>query len=114
MNNYGWTSNNIGIVVISPTSTNPATGSFTPVDGMTSSPSGGNPYVLGYSLIFMPNAYAGSDAMGNLVNSLAHEWSHQWGSSDEDGSPPSSDAYAIGDAAEAAYKKDNGSKCGGL
>jgi hypothetical protein len=114
MNNYGWMSNNIGAVVISPTSTNPASGSFSPVDGFTSNPTDGNPYVLGYSLIFMPNAYAGSDAMGNLINTLAHEWSHQWGATDSDTAPASSNAYAIGNAAENAYKNDKGSKCGGL
>jgi hypothetical protein len=42
-----------------------------------------------------------------LVNTLAHEFAHTWGMSE-------GDADIIGDRAEAAFKQDNGAKCGGL
>jgi hypothetical protein len=44
---------------------------------------------------------------GLLINTLAHEWDHQLGASE-------SAAEIYGNAVQAAYKKDNGSKCGGL
>lgn len=55
------------------------------------------------SMIFLP----GNFGIGDLVNTIAHEWAHQYGSEEVE-------AEAVGNATEAAYKADNGAQCGGL
>lgn len=42
-----------------------------------------------------------------LINTIAHEWAHQWGANE-------ADATSVGNAAELAYVKDNGDECGGI
>jgi hypothetical protein len=49
----------------------------------------------------------GYSDFATLVNTLAHEFAHTWGIAE-------ADASLIGDEAEAAFKQDNGAKCGGL
>jgi hypothetical protein len=69
---------------------------------------GGSTYA-GITMVFLP---LNPDAK-SLITTLAHEWAHQWGAQDlRDGS--ANDAYAIGNAAQAAYLADKGAKCGGL
>jgi len=42
-----------------------------------------------------------------LIDTLAHEWAHQWGADE-------AHAQATGDAVRDAYLADKGKKCGGL
>ena len=67
----------------------------------------------GISSIFLSNSNNSTTAQ--LVNTIAHEWSHQWGALDKGAIPLDSnyDAQKIGDAVQAAFVKDKGAKCGG-
>lgn len=61
------------------------------------------------TFVFTPN----NPTQTSMIESLSHEWAHQWGASDlYDGS--AMDADAIGKKAVADYLADNGAKCGGL
>jgi hypothetical protein len=86
------------------TSTPPAGGGWAPLYGSTTSWSG-NPFNAGSTTIFLGSI--GNDT-GLLINTLAHEWQHQLGQTDE------TKAQAYGNSVQAAYKKDKGKKCGGL
>lgn len=116
VNSYAWTNYN-GIVFETSQSSSeppgqpPGGGAWYTVDG-TTVPNAGNPYVQGITTVYL-NAFS---SMGLLVNTFAHEWSHQWGLSDNPATPGdlNEDAEAYGDAVEKAYLADNGKKCGGL
>jgi hypothetical protein len=51
--------------------------------------------------------------MPDLIEIIAHEYSHQHGALDLHNGA-SNDAYAIGAATKSAYLADQGKKCGGL
>jgi hypothetical protein len=85
--------------------TSPGAG-WTMIDGFTT-PIGAT---AGTSMIFLSSV---GPSAANLVNALAHEWSHEWGATDTN-TDPNYNAYNIGAAAQAAYQNDKGAKCGGL
>jgi hypothetical protein len=61
---------------------------------------------LGKTHIFLNN----HTDTGELINTIAHEWAHQWG-------PlvySEAQAAAVGDNVEAAWLADAGRLCGGL
>lgn len=96
VSNWGWVNLNTGEHFQTVTSTPSSIGGpWSPITGVT--------YGTYQSLIFMPE----NPSLAELVNTLAHEWSHQWGASE-------AQAYPVGDAAEQAFLADNGAKCGGL
>ena len=113
MNAYGFgasASSGLATLYVSTSSTLP-TGRFYAV-GQTFSPhpSTSTP---GISSVFLSNSYNSTTAQ--LVNTIAHEWSHQWNALDKGAVPldPNYDAQKIGDAVAAAFVKDKGAKCGG-
>ena len=77
------------------------------IDGL-STPEYGNPYNLGHTEIYL-HATTSPEL---LVETFAHEWSHQWGFTDNNTGDPHTDATAFGAAVAAAYKADGGKKCG--
>jgi hypothetical protein len=122
-NNYGWGNGNPNTQPVTWTTTS-ATATPPPgvgvvwgrIDGFTSPQMTSNIYVGGYTVIYVPTANVaknGYSANANLIDTLAHEWSHEWGSSDI-ATNPSYNAYTIGHAARDAYLAEHGAKCGGL
>ena len=100
--NYGWGQSN-GNAYASYDGTNPPPGTgWFRIDGVTSHYHPAAPFILGQSNIFL----SGMDT-ATIINTVAHEWAHQW-------KIPDSQAYAIGDAVEAAWRADNGALCGGM
>lgn len=89
----------------------PDGGSWYAVYGITT-PSAFTDTSYGQTDIFL-NALASSAL---LVSTLAHEFGHQWGLSDNPATPgdPMEDANAYGNLVAAAYVADKGQKCGGL
>jgi hypothetical protein len=97
--NYGW-SYAFDVIV---TTTNVSPGPlWIPTQAMTV-PKYGNPFYLGYTYVFLNS----NPSTGTLINTLAHEWAHQWGADE-----PS--AQNVGNWTEAAWRADNGRQCGGL
>lgn len=76
---------------------------YTLIDGYTSSAS--KTSTIWYaSVAWEASNYLGVSAQTNLVNTLVHEWWHEWNGSDESG------AQAAGDAAQQAYLAAGGDK----
>jgi hypothetical protein len=67
-----------------------------------------NPFNLGHTEIYL-NATVSPEL---LVETFAHEWSHQWGLTDNGTGNVLTDATAYGAAVAAQYKGDGGRKCG--
>lgn len=99
--NHGWKNINNAYNIISTTTSTPPSGVSTKrIGGITFSNKshvfrGGQPYVEQW------------------IETLAHEWAHQWGAIDGTRGQ-ANDAGTIGAAARAAYKADNGARCGGI
>ncbi len=101
--NYGWVNANNKYDI-------KATQSATPPSGIAANPIGGVTYNdTGRSHIFRGHM----PYVEQWIEAIAHEWAHQHGA--VDGKPgQANDAGTIGRAVRAAYKADNGAKCGGL
>lgn len=104
--NYGWVLNDTQVYATDTNQPPPGTG-FEGLDGVTTHYHSAAPYLLGQSKIFLRN----HSSTGELINTIAHEWRHQ---SDPFGAPNEDVADSVGDAVEAAWRADNGAKCGGL
>lgn len=103
-NNYGWymTNSSGQVIGVKSTTTNTSPGAgWKSAAAIT--------FNKDTTYIFTPN----NPDMASMIESIAHEWGHQWGASDS-GTGDSMDAEAIGEAAKAAYLADSGKKCGGL
>ena len=112
---FGTTNPNYPTLYVANANSGPTSGGYAPLAGQTFSPhvSTSTP---GMATIYV-NA-ANNTTTGALVNTIAHEWSHTQGAVDptpQNPNPnPNVNAQAIGNAVQAAYQKDKGSKCGGL
>lgn len=91
----------------------PPNGAQWGVVGGYTSPIPGTPW--GYSVVF----YYAQATYAALINTIAHEWAHQWGAIDGPSNPSDPgyaspyNAYYVGDQAKQAYLNDHGAKCGG-
>lgn len=105
-NNYGWVKDDTQVYA---TATNqpPAGTGFVKLFGVTNHYHPAYPLIQGQSKIFMKSHATTAD----LINTIAHEWSHQ---SDPFGAPNHDKADRAGNDTEAAWRADNGAKCGGL
>jgi hypothetical protein len=104
-NQYGWTDDakNAQVTATAALPTTPPVGVWHVTYGLTT-PKYSNPFFFGVTNIFVRNI--GSNT-ALLINTLAHEWAHQWGA-DED------QADAAGNAVQQAWQNDHGAACGGL
>ena len=99
---YGWKS---GLNVYTTVTNTPPGPGWEPLNGLTTpvSPSTG---MLGKTHVWL---YSHNN-IGALIDTIAHEWAHQWG-------PlvyTEAQAAAIGNNVKAAWQADAGSLCGGL
>lgn len=110
VSDYGWHNPQNWLAAYSWSSKPPVNaGPWTPIDGLTST-SQQTSWIYGLS--------TDNQTKAGLIDTFAHEFAHQWGAVDAapNGPPPNpnDDASKIAAAAVAAYKADNGKKCGGL
>jgi hypothetical protein len=105
-NNFGWLQDNTRVYSTDTNAPPPGTG-FEGLQGVTTHYHPAYPYIQGQSKIFLKS----HNSTGDLINTIAHEWAHQWqayGAADEVA------AGRVGDNVEAAWRADGGAQCGGL
>jgi hypothetical protein len=104
-NNYGWLET--GTRVHSSDSNTPPAAGYEALFGVTTQMHPAYPYIQGQSKIFLK----GHASKGDLINTIAHEWAHQWQAY---GAGNEAAAEQVGDNVEAAWRADGGQQCGGL
>lgn len=107
--NYGW---GRGFDVYATTTTDqapPGTG-WVKTYGFTTYSHPAYPYIRGQSQIFIKSNVGTRE----LIDTLAHEWAHQWQDSARPIEERENAATAVGQAVAQAYVNDAGRLCGGL